>query len=142
MKSVLLTIMTILSFATVVNAQQTSLFDREGEARAYIDYEQDATIFLWDGTPVAFLEKHGEGVFGFNGLFIGWYEEGIIYDKSGDVVGARIGAANMRPKMEKMKRMQKMTPMRPMTRMKPMKPIWTSKWSSTTLIEFLYSGKK
>lgn len=144
MKSILLTLMTLLSFTLVVNAQQTSLFDSEGEARAYIDYGEDATIFMWDGTPVAFLEKDGSDicVFGFNGSFMGWYEDGIIYDKKGYAVGARKGATNMMTKMERMKSMQKMTPMRPMTPMTPMQPMWKSSWSITSLTEFLYFGKK
>lgn len=144
MKSILLTLMTLLSFTLVVNAQQTSLFDSEGEARAYIDYDEDATIFMWDGTPVAFLEKDGSDicVFGFNGSFMGWYEDGIIYDKKGYAVGARKGATNMMTKMERMKSMQKMTPMRPMRPMTPMQPMWKSSWSNTSLTEFLYFGKK
>ena len=44
---------------TTVNAQQISLYDSEGEARAYIDYDEEATIFMWDGTLVAFVEKDG-----------------------------------------------------------------------------------
>lgn len=144
MKSILLTLMTLLSFTLVVNAQQTSLFDSEGEARAYIDYDEDATIFMWDGTPVAFLEKDGSDicVFGFNGNFMGWYEDGIIYDKKGYAVGARKGATSMMTKMERMKSMQKMTPMRPMTPMTPMQPMLKSSWSNTSLTEFLYFGKK
>lgn len=144
MKSILLILMTLLSFTLVVNAQQTSLFDSEGEARAYIDYEEDATIFMWDGTPVAFLKKDGSDicVFGFNGSFMGWYEDGIIYDKNGYAVGARKGATNMMTKMERMKSMQKMTPMRPMTPMTPIQPMWKSSWSNTSLTEFLYFGKK
>ena len=144
MKSILLTLMTLLSFTLVVNAQQTSLFDSEGEARAYIDYDEDATIFMWDGTPVAFLEKDGSDicVFGFNGSFMGWYEEGIIYDKKGYAVGARKGATNMLTKIERLKSMQKMTLMRPMTPMTPMQPMLKSSWSNTSLTEFLYFGKK
>ena len=125
-------------------AQQITLFDSEGEARAYIDYNEDATIFMWDGTPVAFIEKDGSDlcVFGFNGSFLGWYEDGIIYDKKGYAVGARKGAVNMTYRMERMKSMQKMAPMRSMTSMTPMQPMWKSSWSNTSLTEFLFYGKK
>lgn len=134
----------LIGLTTTLNAQQISLFDSEGEARAYIDYDEDATIFLWDGTPVAFIEKDGSDlcVFGFNGSFMGWYEDGIIYDKKGYAVGARKGAVSMMTKMEIMKSMQKMTPMRPMTPMTPMQPMWKSSWSNTSLTEFLFYGKK
>ena len=40
-------------------SQEVTLFDRGGNARAYIDYSEDFTIFLWNGKPVAFLEKDG-----------------------------------------------------------------------------------
>ena len=49
----------IIGLTTTVNAQQISLYDSEGEARAYIDYDEEATIFMWDGTLVAFVEKDG-----------------------------------------------------------------------------------
>lgn len=136
--------MTLLSFTLVVNAQQTSLFDSEGEARAYIDYDEDATIFMWDGTPVAFLEKNGSDicVFGFNGSFMGWYEDGIIYDKKGYAVGAREGATNMSLRSERSKSSQRSTPSRPSTPSTPSQPSWKSSWSSTSLTEFLYFGKR
>ncbi len=144
MKNLFLTVITLLIFNVEIDAQQTSLYDSQGEARAYIDFEEDATIFMWDGTPVAFLEKDGSDiyVFGFNGSFMGWYEDGIIYDKKGYAVGAREGATNMTTRMERMKSMQKMTPMKPMTPMTPMQPMWKSSWSSNSLTEFLYFGKK
>ena len=144
MKNLFLIVITLLIFNIEIDAQQTSLYDSQGEARAYIDFDEDATIFMWDGTPVAFLEKDGSDicVFGFNGSFMGWYEDGIIYEKKGYAVGAREGATNMTTRMERMKSMQKMTPMKPMTPMTPMQPMWKSSWSSNSLTEFLYFGKK
>jgi len=142
-KAVILTISVLLVVVSISLAQQVSLFDSDGEARAYIDFEEEASIFSWDGTPVAFLENDGGeiAVIGFNGRFLGWYEDGIIYDKNGYAVGAREGAINMMTKMERMKSMKKMTPMRPMTPMTPMKPMWKNSWSSTSLAEFLFYGK-
>jgi hypothetical protein len=132
------------SSAPASNNQQISLFDSQGDARAYIDFDEDATIFMWDGTPVAFLDKDGDDicVFGFRGGFLGWYENGMIYDKNGYTVGARKEVLSMLTNMERMKGMQKMTPMRPMTSMTPMKPFWKNRWSATTLTEFLYFGRK
>ncbi len=144
MKALFFTIFILLSFNESIKAQQITLFDNNGEARAYIDFDEEATIFFWDGTPAAFLEQDGGDicVIGFNGNFMGWYEDGIIYDKKGYAVGAREGAISMMTKMERMKGMQKMIPMRPMTPMSPMQPMWKNSWSSTSLTEFLYFGKK
>lgn len=143
MKKLLFLTLTILIVSTL-SAQQISLYDSNGEARAYIDYDEDATIFMWDGTPVAFVEKDGRDlcVFGFNGSFLGWYEDGIIYDKKGYAVGARKGAVSMITKIERIKGIQKITPIRPITPITPIQPIWKSSWSNTSLTEFLYYGKK
>jgi hypothetical protein len=144
MKKVFFTILTMVLFVTIANAQEVSLYDSEGEAIAYIDFSEDATVYMWDGTPVAFLEKDRSDVcvFGFNGNFMGWYEDGIIYDKKGYAVGAKKGATNMITKIERIKGIQRITPIRPITPITPIQPIFKSSWSSTSLSEFLYFGKK
>ena len=53
MKKVIFTLLAIAGLTFFANAQQVSLYDSQGEARAYIDYDEEATIFMWDGTPVA-----------------------------------------------------------------------------------------
>jgi hypothetical protein len=127
-----------------ISAQEVSLYNSAGEATAYIDYDEDATIFMWDGTPVAFIEKDGSDlcVFGFNGSFLGWFESGIIYDRSGYVVGARKGAVGMTTGVERAKRAQRATPPRPASPATPAQPAFRSSWSKTSLIEFLYYGKR
>lgn len=138
-------ILLLFLFISISNiyAQEIALFDSEGIARAYIDYSENATIFLWNGTPVAFLDNDGGDmcVFGFNSNFLGWYEDGIIYDKRGNAVGARKGAVNMITQIEPIKGIQQITPIRPITPITPIKPIWSNSWSSTSLTEFLYFGK-
>ena len=141
-KNIFLTLI-MLIISIIVSAQQISLYDSEGEAVAYIDFDEDATIFMWKGTPVAFIEKDGQDicVFGFNGSFLGWYEDGIIYDKNGYAVGARKGAVNMVYKIERIKGIQQITPIKPITPITPIQPIWRNSWSNTSLTEFLYFGK-
>jgi hypothetical protein len=121
-------------------AQQVSLFDSNGEARAYIDLDKDATIFRWDGTPVAFIKMDNNEIciFGFSGKFLGWYESGIMYDKQGYAVGVKKGAVNMIYKLEGIKGIQKIIPIRPIAPITPIKPIWKNSWSSTNLAEFLH----
>lgn len=146
MKKVLVLTLTILT-VSMLSAQQISLFDKEREARAYIDYDKDATVFMWDGTPVAYIEKKGKNlcIFGFNGDFLGWYEDGVVYDKEGYVVGAKEGASSMmsHTKTERMKKMQKLPRMRkPVTSFTTTKPILKRQWSNTSLTELLYFGKE
>jgi hypothetical protein len=133
----------LLFVAFTVNAQETTLFDSQGNARAYIDYDDDATIYLWNGKAVAFLENDGNDmcVFGFNGNFLGWYEDGIVRDDNGNAVGARDGATNMITSIEPIKSIQEISPIRPITPITPIKPIFSNSWSSESLTEFLYSGK-
>ena len=66
-------------------AQQISLFNSQGEAVAYIDFQDNNTIYLYDGSPVGFLENDGCNycVYAMNGTLIGWYTGGIIYDRLG-----------------------------------------------------------
>ncbi len=99
---------------------------------------------MWDGTPVAFIEKDRSDlcIFGFNGSFLGWYEDGIIYDKKGYVVGARKGAVNTMTKIERIKGIKRITPIRPITPITSIQPILKNSWSNTSLTEFLYYGKK
>lgn len=124
-------------------AQKVTLFDSKGNARAYIDYDEKETIFLWNGKPVAFLNNDGSDVcvFGFNGNFLGWYEDGIIRDKNGDAIGVRKGAVNMVTSIEPIKGIQEITPIRPITSITPIKPFFSNNWSSKSLTEFLHSGK-
>ena len=144
MKKIFFTFLTMVLFLSVGNAQQVSLYDSDGEAIAYIDFGEDATIFMWDGTPVAFMEKEGSDVcvFGFNGSFMGWFDDGIIYDKKGYAVGAKKGATNMITRIERIKGIQRIIPIRPITPITPVQPIFKSSWSSISLSEFLYFGKK
>ena len=67
---------------------QVTLYDAGKESVAYIDYPDDATIYLFDGEPVAFIRSE-ELVFSFNGRFLGWYRDGVLYDRTTYAVGAR-----------------------------------------------------
>ncbi len=143
MKKLLLLIIVTLTLSTL-SAQQVSLYDSDGKARAYIDYDEDATIFMWDGTPVAFLEKDGSDncVFGCNGKFMGWYEDGLVYNEEGYPVGAKEGAVNMWTQREPRKGRQARVPRKPRTPRVPRTPRWNRSWSEIPLISFLYSGKE
>src|SRR4051812_3809155 len=103
-------IVILLALSIVTNAQQVSLFDKNGEATAYIDYDKEAAIFLWDGTPVAFLVKGG--IMGVNRKFLGWYDNGIVCDMKGNIVGCMKDKISRYYKFERNKSIQKMTPIK------------------------------
>lgn len=62
------------------------LFDKNGEAVAYIATDYHETVYLWDGYPVAYLynEQH---LYGINGRHLGWFIDEILYDNDGRRVG-------------------------------------------------------
>jgi len=126
MKNISLIILLFNFCILKTSAQEVSLFNGEGEAIAYIDYQEDATIFLWEGTPLAFLEndENEKAIIGFNGDFVGWYDGGIIYDGSGYPVGGKEDAINIITKIEIIKGIQKITPIRPISPITPIQPIW------------------
>jgi hypothetical protein len=64
----------------------TTLFNKNGEAVAYITVDFNQTIFLWEGLPVAYLFNE-EHVYGINGRHLGWFRDGVLYNNRGERVG-------------------------------------------------------
>ncbi len=143
-KSLICMLVSVYSFLLPCYAQQVNLFNQSGEPTAYIDFDKDATIFKWDGTPMAFLKSDGDSnkVIGFNGRFLGWYEAGNLYDKQGKITGQSKEQFFGITKFEPMKSIQSIVPIKPITMHIEHKPIFFNSWSSTSLGEFLYFGKK
>ena len=61
----------------------TDLWDKHGHAVAYVD-EDKMSIYMRDGTPVAWLSD--SGVYTFAGKFLGWLYEGWIFGRDGKCV--------------------------------------------------------
>ncbi|MFN8698042.1 MAG: 4-fold beta flower protein [Flavobacteriales bacterium] len=133
----------LLSLTT--RAQQVNLYDDRGEVVAYIDYDEERTIYMWDGTPVAFLERDGQhtGIFGFNSTFLGWYEDGVVLDLEGYTVGSRKDALiQFYSEWLPFKGFQQIAPIQPITPFTPLKPFPQNRWSDISLGEFLRQGEK
>ena len=60
--------------ATAAIASEITLFDRDGSPVAYIDTSDNYTIYLWDGTPSAYLADSSATnsltIYGFNGKLL------------------------------------------------------------------------
>ena len=65
---------------------ERNLFDKNGEAVAYICEDYHNSIYLWDGSPVAYLFNE-EHVFGINGRHLGRFINDIIYNDKGERIG-------------------------------------------------------
>lgn len=81
-----ITIFAYLGAGTAKADQEISLFDGGGRATAYIAVNDELTIYLWDGKPVAYLEPSKAGefhVYGFSGSHLGWFLKGAIWNHEG-----------------------------------------------------------
>jgi hypothetical protein len=139
--------MVLLSFVTLpatVFAKEISLYDSDGSPVVYIDTDDDLTIYLWKGKPVAYLESKGDyfSIYGFNGKHLGWFEEGIIWDYKGYAVGFIKGAVNKFTKFEPFKGFKQFKPFKSFQQLEPLKPVFKDKWSAIPLEIFLIMGRE
>jgi hypothetical protein len=66
-------------------------FDGRGRASAYIAPDDEGTIYLWSGKPVAYLDADSASGFhicGFNGKHLGWFVGGIVRAHDGNAACA------------------------------------------------------
>ena len=139
----ILTIATILLIICSVQAlaEEITLYNSEGTAIAYIDTDDEMTIYLWKGQPVAYLEKGS--VWGFNGEHLGWFSRGIIRDRKGYVVGCiKDAVSSLYYRWEPLKGLKKLKPFKSFQKMEPLKPLDKDRWSITPLSLFLAAGGK
>lgn len=128
-------------FATSSAAQgdEISLLDGSGEAVAYIAVDDEMTIYLWGGKPVAYLD--GEDVYGFNGKHLGWFLEGAIFDHKGDAVCVLKGR-HRSPKYEGYKGYKAYKPYKSYTEYAPYKPYFSNRFSAVPCSLALGMGSK
>lgn len=143
-QKLLLALVTLIISATSFGqygSKEVSLFDKEGEAKAYI--ADDLTIYLWDGDPIAYLSNSNNRwhVYGFNGNHLGWYVDGIIYDNDGYAIGAQKDATNMITSIEDIKGIKGIKPIKSIKEIAPIKPILSMSWGRTPLVIFLRAGE-
>ena len=65
---------------------ETTIFNRKGYPVAYITSDYRQTIFLWSGTPVAYIYEL-EHVYGINGHHLGWFRNDILFNNNGERIG-------------------------------------------------------
>ncbi|MFO7460522.1 MAG: hypothetical protein R6X07_07830 [Desulfatiglandales bacterium] len=80
-------------------------YNKAGKAVAYVAEDYRRTIYLWDGSGVAYLLDQGH-IYGINGKHLGWFKDEVIYDNDGARVGFTSGTSPVpiektRPKGEK-----------------------------------------
>lgn len=125
---------------------QVALYDKNKEAIAYIDYSDEATIYMFEGEPVAYIESE-EQVYGFNGRLLGWYSDGVLYDNTCCAVGAKRGIARgaintVATFPERRKGLKKQKPLKPVKGNGFAHPVLKDSWSDSTLVQFFSAGKE
>jgi hypothetical protein len=114
-----------------------TFYNKNGHAIAYIA-DDDKSIYLFDGTPVAYLNN--EDVYAYRGRYLGWMYNGWVYDRNGNPIffteKASGGPSKPMKSMKPLKGLKGMRPMRSMKEMRPMKPMRSSSWSLMSTSEF------
>ena len=144
-KKIILLTVVFFGLTSNVFAKEITLFDSDGEAIAYIDTDdEDLTIYLWNGKPVAYLVPDGDAfnIYGFNGKHLGWFEDGIVRDHKGYVIGFKKGATSIYTKYEPYKSYKAYKPYKSYKEYAPYKPYYKSQFSGESLSLFLSKGKK
>jgi hypothetical protein len=125
-------------------AEEVSLFDSKGSASAYIETDQDKTIYLWSGEPVAYLtldSGHDFHVYGFSGTHLGWFVGGVLRNNVGYAVCADEHAMPVH-ELEPLKSLKSLTPLKSLEELSPLRPLFTNTWARTSCSMFLQSGTR
>ncbi len=134
----------LVSAGAAFAGEEISLFDSQGRAAAYIAIDDDLTFYLWSGRPVAYLvPERGSDfhVYGFNGRFLGWFSEGILYDRRGYAVCATRDALLSPPQLEPLKGLKQLKPLKGLRELPPLRPLFSRRWGETPCALHLQQGR-
>lgn len=119
---------------------EETLFDISGNPIAYISFDNDSTIYLWNGRPVAYLYE--DMIYGFNGKHLGWYAQGEVRNLQGLICGFNKYAADVYTSYEPYKSYKQYSPYRNYMEYAHYRPVFGRDKSHETLSSFLMKGAK
>lgn len=119
---------------------EETLFDIHGNAVAYISYDNNNTIYLWNGRPVAYLESDNT-IYGFNGQHLGWFEDGKVRNLKGEIVGFNRDGADVYLSYEPYKSYKQYCPYRSYKQYAHYKPYYGYSKALESLAQFLSNGR-
>ena len=142
---ILFTILLTLTLSQNAYAEnEVSLFNSSGKAVAYIDFDDELTIYLWNGTPVAYLsvdDDDGFNVYGFNGKHLGWFVNGVIRGHDG-YASCAIKSKLASTSFEPFKAFKKFKPFKSFEKFAPFKPFFRNSFSENSCEFVLIQGSK
>lgn len=115
---------------------QVTLYDRNGKAVAYLDSSDEETIFSFQGEPLAYLDK-SDNLYTFSGKYLGWFEDGIVWDPNGDAVGFNESKSPEFTDFEPFKDFKRIKPFKGFREQSPFRPFKSYKSSNRNFSEFL-----
>jgi 4-fold beta flower protein len=107
-----------------------------------IKVDDESTIYMWDGRPVAYLYDSGispdsSSIYNFDGNHLGWLNKGIVRDHNGYAIGFLKGTATVPTQFEPFKRFREFEPFKGFREFAPARPADIQQWSATPLSVFL-----
>lgn len=121
---------------------EITLFDARGRATAYIALQDELTIYLWNGEPVAYLDQEGEefNVYGFNGKHLGWFVDDVVWNHNGNAACAtreRLRSTEFEP----YKSFKQFKPFKSFKEFAPFRPFLSNSFGKIPCLFLLKSGK-
>jgi hypothetical protein len=138
----LLILVGLLRVPSVARGEEVPLLNHLGVGVAYVDREDDSTIYLWGGIPTAYLD--GTSIYGFNGRHLGWFEEGMVWGNQGLKVGYTedtIADVGKTSKVDRLKGVKQLKPVPVPPEPAPPKPAYTDMASPVPLGDLLRMGR-
>jgi hypothetical protein len=129
---------------SVVLADDVALFDGAGKASAYVAVDDELTVYLWSGEPVAYLDQDSAGgfhVYGFNGKHLGWFVDDVVRDHDGDAACATKEKLRSTA-VEPFKAFKKFKPFKSFKEFAPFRPLFTNSWGGTACQFLLIEGER
>ncbi|MDD2906133.1 MAG: hypothetical protein PHC74_07515 [Sulfurimonas sp.] len=120
---------------------ETTLYDRNGEAIAYIAHNDDDTIYTYNGKPCAYIDN-SNNIYGFNGQHLGWFEDNIIWEHSGQRIGFIKSTTPVLTRFEPFKGFKEFKPFKGFKQFAPFKPLKSMSNSQNSLLSFLLDGSR
>lgn len=128
-------------FIEKIYAEEIDLYDKNGNASAYIDLADEAVIWSWEGEAVAYLDE--ENVYGWNGTHLGWFEDDFLFDHKGYIVCVTDNTKSFSALNKGFLPLKGLKPLKPLKGLQdfsPLKPIYKRQFSDIPCDYFLKEG--
>lgn len=129
----------------LADENEMSLFSNKGTPAAYVAVDEGMTVYLWSGKPIAYLERDigttRFHVYGFNGKHLGWFDQGVIWDKHGDgscAVKERLQTTQVEP----FKALKQSRPLKAIKEIAPVRPDFSNQFGQVDCGLLLAKGEE